>query len=284
VTSASSSSSARRPALDAARAKDAAQLVDAQTLGVDAHAHQRRLASREGEGRTEVARLLDHHRVARVEECAGYEVEGLLGPVNDEYVVRLAGDPPGYERAGDLVAQGARATGLDAVGDRRKLPHGAAGGAAQDIERKRSELDATCPQVEVHPPLPPRGHPRQKAEMPTLGEEALPHEAPAPLGAALAAHRRGGRQRHERPLAHVRGHPARLRQALVGEVHGVPAQTERSRQLPGRRQLLARQQPTRLDEPTHVATQLAVEGLGSLRVGAKGEVQHSGSLLDPKRF
>jgi hypothetical protein len=111
--------------------------------------------------------------------------------------------------------------------------------------------------------------------MPALREETLPHEAPDWLGAAIPRHRAGGRQRHERALAHVGRHPARLRQALVREVYGVPAQAEGPRQLPGSGQLLPRHQAARLDEPTHVAAQLAVEGLGGLRVRAEGEIQHS---------
>lgn len=67
--------------------------VRAQPVLVDIHALQPRALRGEHVMRHAVARVLDNHAVAWLEQQAGAQAQRLLGAIDDQQLVRLAGDP-----------------------------------------------------------------------------------------------------------------------------------------------------------------------------------------------
>ncbi len=132
------------------RAQHARQLVGAHALLVDADPDQVRLRGAEREPGAEVAGLLDHDGVSRVEQHAGGEVDGLLRAVHHHHVVRGAGDAAPDEVVRDGAPQWLPAEGILVIGEGGEVtgerlgerPPQLASGQTLEIDLPAAEVEA----------------------------------------------------------------------------------------------------------------------------------------------
>jgi hypothetical protein len=96
---------------------------DRQPLGVHRHRYDPRTRAQQGAARPRIARLLHPDPVARIEQQAADQLEALLGPGHDQYLVGAeAGAARGLHVIGDGLAQRAEARRLPVVELGRRDP------------------------------------------------------------------------------------------------------------------------------------------------------------------
>ena len=239
----------------------------------------------ERERRAEVARLLDDGGVARVDQRARHEVEGLLGTARDHDVIGSAADTATDQEFCDLGAQRGPAEGVAVVCHGRQVASDRlAVRAAELCNGQTLDVDLAAREVEARGAgrgfVGPAWRDRDAAG--ALGEQPVPRELAARgRRRPRICGRRRGAARHERPLADVGPQNAVIDEPLIGLGHGVAAELQDRGELASRGEALALWEPICGHQNAQIVGELEIEGFPSLPVGLEGELEHGFNLLDP---
>jgi hypothetical protein len=231
--------------------------------------------SREQVDGARVGGLVDEEGIARIEERAGDQVEGLLAARRDQDVLGRGGDSLAGEVFGDQGAE---------PGD--AVPRGVLEGLG--ALRAEHVVEATLEQLVgdeigggLHarasdrrlPPLRPAHaiHPAQRLDGGRPREEGIPGK-PRPIR-RLSPDRRRDRVRDERAPTDGRHDEARGFEIGVGPHHGVAVDTELLGEVTARREAEARGEDPRSDPPDDLVEDLAMEWI--VGAGVEGEAERA---------